>query len=217
MKMRIIMCVATALLFGGVKQLAAAERKNNNTEIAKIEKLAKAGDANAMSELGLRYHQGDGVPQDYVRAMDWYLQAIEQGDGDAYNNLGVLYRDGLGVTRNQKIAYLVFLAVHMEGLGDESTQARAGRNLERLAESLPKDEIYEALSYTWPYVVQLLKSRGKDRRIGADVLPAKDRPRIRDNGWWLDSERAAMTFASPAPWNLPERKVGKSEPPPNGR
>lgn len=38
-------------------------------------------------------------------------------------------------------------------------------------------------------------------KIGADVLPAQDRPRIRDNGWWLDSEQAAMTFKSPPPWD----------------
>jgi hypothetical protein len=181
-------------------------------EIARYEKLAKEGDAQAMTELGLRYHQGQGVKQNYALAYDWYVKAIEKGDGDALNNLGVLHRDGLGVPKNEKVACLIFLAVHMEAMGDESTQARAGRNLERLVDSLPKADIFEALSYTSPYVVQIMKSRGKELGIGPDVLPKKDRPRIRDNDWWLDSERKNMTFESPAPWDKiddrddPERK-----------
>lgn len=172
-----------------------------DTELSHFEKLASEGDAQAMTEIGLRYHQGRGVKQDYALAYDWYWKAIEKGDGDALNNLGVMHRDGLGVPKNQKVAYLTFLAVHMEGLGDDSTQIRAGRNLQRLANELPKKDIEEALSYTWPYVMQILKSRGKNLCVGPEVLPTKDQPRIRDNGWWLDSERALMTFESPAPWN----------------
>lgn len=172
-----------------------------DNDFVRIEKLAQEGDARAMTEIGLRYHQGSGVKQDYGLAYDWYLKALEKGDGDAYNNMGVLHRDGLGVPENQKAAYLIFLAVHMEGMGDDGTQIRAGRNLQRLVDQLPKADVYEALSYTWAYVVQIIKSRGKDLEVKADVLPSKDRPRIRDNGWWLDSERAGMTFESPSPWN----------------
>ena len=170
-------------------------------ELSRFERLASEGDAQAMTELGLRYHQGRGVKQDYSTAYDWYWKALEKGDGDALNNLGVMHRDGLGVPKNRKVAYLAFLAVHMEGLGDDDTQIRAGRNLQRLADELPKKDIEESLSYTWPYVVQILKSRGKNLAVGTEVLPTKDQPRIRDNGWWLDSERAKMTFESPAPWN----------------
>jgi hypothetical protein len=179
----------------------AASSSSKDPDFAWFEKLASEGDPRAMTELGLRYHEGRGVKQDYALAYDWYLKAIEKGDGDAFNNLGVLQRDGLGVPKNQKVAYLIFLAIHMEGMGDDETQLRAGRNLQRLVDQLPKTDVYEALSYTWPYVVQIMKSRGKDLSVGPDVLPSKDRPRIRDNGWWLDSERARMTFESPPPWN----------------
>jgi len=90
----------------------------------------------------------------------------------------------------------------MEGLGTESTQIRAGRNLSRLAETMPKEEIIEALSYTWQYVDQIVRSRGSNLSVGKDVLPGRGRPRIRDNTWWTDSERAQMTFDSPAPWDV---------------
>jgi hypothetical protein len=170
-------------------------------DIANFEKLAKAGDAKAMTTLGLIYQQGEGVKQDYERAYEWYLKAMAKGDGDAFNNIGVMFRDGLGVEPNLKVAYLIFLAVHMEGMGNSDTQTRAGRNFDRVAHNLPDKDLYEALSYTWPYVLQIIKSRGQNLKIGADVLPAKGRPRIRDNNWWTDAERAGMKFASPPPWN----------------
>lgn len=165
------------------------------------EDLAKKGDTKAMISLGLAYHTGDGVKQDYAKAMDWYLQAYAKNDGDALNNIGVMYRDGLGVPKNQKIAYLLFLRVYMESLGTEGTQMRSGGSLGRLSQTLKKEDIYEALSYTWAYVDQIVKSRGKKTEIGKDVLPNKERLRIRDNDWWMDEERKQMTFPSPAPWD----------------
>lgn len=206
--MRIFICVVALVLLTVAR---AAETLPKDIGVAGFEKLAAEGDVGAMTELGLRYHQGRTVKQDYALAYDWYMKAIEKGDGDAFNNLGVLHRDGLGVPKNQKVVYLIFLTVHMEGMGSEATQMRAGRNLQRLVDQLPKTEIYEALSYTWPYVIQIIQSRGKKLSVGSDVLPAKDRPRIRDNDWWLDSERAGMTFESPPPWNG-EKKAGRQAP-----
>jgi hypothetical protein len=194
-----LVLLATSLLANGAAEKKPAPAENE--EVAHYEKLAAQGDRRAMTELGLRYHTGRGAKQDYALAYDWYWKAMENDDGDAVNNIGVLIRDGLGVPKNPKVAYLLFLAVHMEGLGTDETQMRAGRNLSRLAQELPKADVEEALSYTWPYVIQIVKSRGKNTAVGADVLPAKDLPRIRDNGWWLDAERAQMTFVSPAPWD----------------
>jgi len=175
------------------------------------EGLAKKGDVKAMISLGIMHHTGDGVEVDYTKAMDWYLQAYAKKDGDALNNIGVLFRDGLGVPKNEKIAYLLFLGVHMEGLGTEATQMRAGRSLERLMESLKKEDIHEALSYTWAYVDQVVKSRGKNLKVEKDVMPTKERPRIRDNNWWLESERKQMNFESPPPWDKIQSETGVSD------
>ena len=79
-----------------------------------------------------------------------------------------------------------------------------------------KADLYEALSYTFPYVDQIVRSRGKNLEIGKDVLPTKQRPRIRDNGWWLDSERKQMDFKSPAPWDkIQEDPRGNHKPTPD--
>jgi len=68
----------------------------------------------------------------------------------ALNNLGVPHRDGLGVPKTPKVAFLIFLAVHREGMGTAETQIRAGRNLQRLVGQLPKTEVHDARSNTGP-------------------------------------------------------------------
>ena len=190
--------------FIAMMQPASQEEVSDETEPytkKQYEAMAAKGDTRAMISLVLMYHQGNGVTLDYNKAMDWYLKAYEKKNGDALNNLGVMYRDGLGVTKNEKVAYLLFLAVHMECLGDEATQIRAGGNLTKLREKLPKSDVQEALSYTWAYVNQIVRSKGKNMTIGRDVLPMAKQPRIKDNGWWLDEERKKMDFKPPPPWN----------------
>lgn len=62
-------------------------------ELAQHEIPAAKKDTRAMIALGLAYHQGDGVPVDYGKAMDWHLKAYDEADGDALNNLGVMHRE----------------------------------------------------------------------------------------------------------------------------
>ena len=43
------------------------------------------------------YANGDGVPEDDAKAVEWFSRAAEQGDPAAQNNLGRMYADGEGV------------------------------------------------------------------------------------------------------------------------
>ena len=51
------------------------------------------------------YNNGQGVPQDYTQAAEWYRKAAEQGLDNAQYNLGVLYNDGQGVPQDYAEAY----------------------------------------------------------------------------------------------------------------
>ena len=64
------------------------------------EKAAAKGDASAMFNLGVLYHNGQGVAQDYVKAREWYEKAAAEGDASAMFNLGVLYDNGFGVAQD---------------------------------------------------------------------------------------------------------------------
>jgi TPR repeat protein len=107
------------------------------------------------------YHTGEGVKQDYSQAMEWYLKAFAKGNGDAYSNIGVLYRDGLGCETNRPIAYALFYITHMRGLGSESTQYRAGHNLDKTAALMKPAELDETLKMTEKYVLLFVEKRGK--------------------------------------------------------
>ena len=54
--------------------------------------------------MGYRYTKGQGVSQNYKKAVEWYTKAAEQGHANAQCNLGVFYEKGLGVPQNYEIA-----------------------------------------------------------------------------------------------------------------
>jgi hypothetical protein len=64
------------------------------------EKAAAKGDASAMFNLGVLYHNGQGVAQDYAKAREWYEKAAAKGDASAMFNLGVLCENGFGLAQD---------------------------------------------------------------------------------------------------------------------
>ena len=68
--------------------------------LAETRRLVEQGDAEAQCSLGIMYHEGNGVPQDAARAVEWYRKAAEQGDAKAQFNLGGMYFRGEGVVQD---------------------------------------------------------------------------------------------------------------------
>ena len=46
------------------------------------------------------YAKGQGVRQDYFKAVEWWQKAADQGDAPAQYNLGIMYQYGQGVKQN---------------------------------------------------------------------------------------------------------------------
>lgn len=68
-------------------------------------KAADQGSAWAQMNLGMLYtHGGDGLPQDYARAVDLFRKAADGNDPDALYNLGWAYESGLGVPQDRQQA-----------------------------------------------------------------------------------------------------------------
>ena len=61
--------------------------------------------ARALGQLGFRYENGFGVPQNYISAADLYLRAAEQGDVFAQSRLGLSYDKGHGVPKDVILSY----------------------------------------------------------------------------------------------------------------
>ena len=73
---------------------------NNERSSEDIRTAAENGDQEAQYNMGLKYADGKGVPQNYAEAVKWIRRAAEQGHAEAQNTLGVMYRIGEGVKQN---------------------------------------------------------------------------------------------------------------------
>lgn len=67
-------------------------------------KAAGQGNAKAQSHLGYMYYVGEGVPQSFEEAVNWYGKAAVQGDRDAQYNYAVAYAFGEGIKQDYKEA-----------------------------------------------------------------------------------------------------------------
>ena len=85
----------TLFLAAAMLSLSAMAADFNQTQ-----RLANQGDADAQYSLGWKYYKGEGVRQDYVKAIEWYKKAAEQKDGTAQFLIGIMYYLGEGVRSN---------------------------------------------------------------------------------------------------------------------
>ena len=86
-----------ALLFVLALAVIPVGADAQGTELAQLRALAEQGNAVAQYNLGFRYANGDGVPQDNAEAERWYRLAAYQGHADAQYSLGLMYQLGYGV------------------------------------------------------------------------------------------------------------------------
>ena len=102
----IYMCclVATANAAPFDDATAAYERGDSAQAFKLFRPLAVQGDASAQFNIGLMYHNGQGVTQNYQEALKWWRLAADQGDAMAQFNIGVLYEKGQGVTQDYQEA-----------------------------------------------------------------------------------------------------------------
>jgi hypothetical protein len=103
-----------------------------------LRKLAAQGDADAQWQVGVRYHNGEGVPHDDVQAMQWFLRAAEQGHVTAQATLGAYYWAGRGVPQDLSKAY--FWSALALAQGDENSKSR----LEGLASQMTRAQVSAA-------------------------------------------------------------------------
>ena len=54
--------------------------------------------------FGNASYDGDGIPQDYVAASNWYRIAAEHGHAKAQHNLALMYDEGQGVPQDHVVA-----------------------------------------------------------------------------------------------------------------
>src|SRR6202521_2049432 len=116
----------------------SADQRAQAKSPPELRKLAAQGDADAQWQMGVRYHNGEGVPRDDAQAMQWFLRAAEQGHATAQATLGAYYWAGRGVPQDSSKAY--FWAALALAQGDENSKSR----LEGLASQMTRAQVSAA-------------------------------------------------------------------------
>ncbi len=137
--------------------MAAYPGGDSATAIRELRPLAEQGDAGAQNQLGIMYSYGQGVPQDYAKAMGWYRKAAEQGDTDAQHNLGVMYDKGRGVPQDYAKAVQWYRKAAEQG--DAGAQYNIG-NIFRYVEGFPKNYVH---AHMWIILATSKLPPGEDR------------------------------------------------------
>ena len=91
---------------------------NYDTYNDALVRRAQRGEARAQNDLGVCYHDGKGVTQNYSQAMYWYRKAADQDYYYAQYNLGVCYYYGLGVTTDYYQAVYWYRKAANQGYAD---------------------------------------------------------------------------------------------------
>ena len=91
-----------ALVFAAevAAQSGGGDRSAPSTEIEQLRLAAEQGDAISQNNLGVRYANGEGVPQDDQEAVRLYRLAAEQGHADSQYIHGLRYENGGGVPQD---------------------------------------------------------------------------------------------------------------------
>jgi hypothetical protein len=103
---------------------------------------AEQGNAEAQNNLGVMYHEGQGVPQDYSESARWYQSAANQGFAGAQFNLGLMYSAGQGVPMDNVQAYMWY---SLAGVSPDPAAAKAVlKSRKELARRMSPVQIAEA-------------------------------------------------------------------------
>ncbi|XP_076904665.1 ERAD-associated E3 ubiquitin-protein ligase component HRD3A-like [Bidens hawaiensis] len=71
-----------------------------------LEYQAQKGSASAMYKIGIFYYFGlRGVRRDHLKALSWFLKAVDKGEPRSMELLGEIYARGAGVKRNYTKAF----------------------------------------------------------------------------------------------------------------
>jgi len=136
-------------------------KQAENLQNSDLWSKADQGEPEAQYEIGYLYAVGNGMPQDFPRAGEWYKKAAAQGYAKAQFNLGVLYYEGHGVPQDSAKAREWFEKAAAQGY------ATAQLNLGMLYDSglgVPKDSLR---AYMW-FSVAAAHLSGDQQKLAAD-------------------------------------------------
>lgn len=124
---------------------AAFEQGNYEEALTIFKSQAEAGNTNMQVLVGNMYDYGQGVPQDDVQALQWYLMAASKGDIKGQYQAANLYSTSPTVPKNNVEAYR-WASLAAKGPAGDRTAIWAQQMLSVLTANMTEDEIDDAKS-----------------------------------------------------------------------
>lgn len=149
-------------------------------DLQMLQRQAAQGHTEAQTTLGHLYNNGRGVPQDYVKAAQWYEKAAALGDMKAQYHLGALYENGRGVPQDYPKAHLWQEKAAVQGYA--LAQYKLGTMYED-GRGIPQDY---TKARQWYEKAAAQDDAGAQFQLGGLYLGAKGVPRdiVRTYMWW---------------------------------
>ena len=149
-------------------------------------RLAKLGDRNAQTSLGLMYARGYGVEKNMTEAHRWWNFAAVQNDPGAQYNLGLTYVQGEGVAVDPARAARWFREAarrgHVQAQYNLGLLLHEGRGVERNPQE----------AYYWVRVAALQgdeRARQSMAKLGADLPDAQKQDAEAQADTWMQNVR----------------------------
>jgi uncharacterized protein len=129
---------------------AAYQRGDFNAALAEFKPLANKGDPVAQYHLCGMHVQGNGVAQDFAKAVHWCGKAAEAGIPEAQTVLAGLKMLGLGTKRDRQDGYFWTIISAIWSKGDLRTAAMdALTQVSRMIDSRDKADIASDAVRAW--------------------------------------------------------------------
>jgi hypothetical protein len=145
--------------------ISAIQEPVREMDLARTLNRARTGDIAAQFDMGLRFADGDGVPQNHAVAMSWFARAAEGGNPEAQLKLvfGHIKGVGLPLDKNQAVTWLKRAANN----GNTWAQ-RALSNLYFTGQCVPRDYVR---AYTWAKIAsESAENDNEEVRISASRM-----------------------------------------------
>ncbi|KAF9545618.1 hypothetical protein EC957_010703 [Mortierella hygrophila] len=76
------------------------DSQNDHEALRLLLRDGNQGNVDAQRKLGFIYKHGQGVPEDYTKALEWFQKAGDQGDVDSLVALAFMKKNGQGGSKN---------------------------------------------------------------------------------------------------------------------
>jgi hypothetical protein len=165
--------------------ISAIQEPVQDTDVNRTLNQADTGAVTAQYEMGLRYANGEGVPQNYQDAMTWFAKASDAGNAKAQWKLALGYLKGIGVPRDERQA-MVWLK-RAANNGDTRAQ-RALSEMYLSGREVPRDYVR---AYTWANIATELEGndKGQLQTIRSRMTPIQVSDAERRTSIWRDYVR----------------------------